>query len=856
MRALRVFPGERMALPISASRRAFRLLRIMLAACIVLPTALFAYMTWRDRETYLERNDETARRIAQILHEHALKVFETQELAMDRLEDRVRGLNSAQIREQEREIHDLIHVIDDDYDQIATMGLIDETGHFVVTAEYPTRPTEVSDRDYVQAMLAGYKGTFVGAPIVGRFTGTPQFITARLRKTATPHFDGALVVGVDPEYFIKFWRTIAPPDSVVSMFREDGVFLASTLPGALELRRMPSDATMLAHIKEAAEGSFTGRGIDGIERLFGYKKLQNYPVYVSYGISLDAVFAPWHAQLFNYGRLSLAMALCLVATTLLTMRTVRRQEESARELTETTERLEAEMQTRERAESEARRSQEDYRILYLKTPVMLHSIDRDGRIINVSDFWLEQMGYERHEVIGRQSSGFLTEASRKYNIEIGLPTLMTKGYARQMALQLVRKDGTVFDILTNSLAERDETGTFLRSLAVSFDVTDWKRAEMELRQAQKMEAIGQLTGGIAHDLNNLLTVILANLERAEMVIGDAARLGRAIAGAQRGADRAAALTSQLLAFSRRQPLEPRVVDVGRLLTRLSDLLRRTLGEAIEIETATAGGLWFAYCDPGQLESALVNLAVNARDAMRERGKLGLEADNAVLDDDYVRGRPDVNAGQYVMLAVTDTGCGMAPEIVERAFEPFFTTKPEGKGTGLGLSQVFGFVKQSGGHVIIYSEPDHGTTVKVYLPRARTDAVPIAEKALRGLAPIGDETILVVEDDHDVRATVIGMLADLGYAVIEAAGPDEALRALEANKVALLFTDVVMPGTMTSKQMVECAVRMQPGLKVLFTSGYTQDAIVHHGRLDEGVHLISKPYKRDQLARKLRSLLDA
>jgi CheY-like chemotaxis protein len=270
---------------------------------------------------------------------------------------------------------------------------------------------------------------------------------------------------------------------------------------------------------------------------------------------------------------------------------------------------------------------------------------------------------------------------------------------------------------------------------------------------------------------------------------------------------------------------------------------------------TGGGLWFAFCDASQLESALVNLAVNARDAMRERGKLTLEASNASLDDDYVKTNVDVKPGQYVMLAVTDTGGGMAPDIVERAFEPFFTTKPEGKGTGLGLSQVFGFVKQSEGHVKIYSELGQGTTIRIYLPRAPVDATPSTERPFPSTAPTGSETILVVEDDHDVRTAVIGMLGDLGYSVIEAANADEALRVLQASKADLIFTDVVMPGSMTVKQMVEAALRLQPGIKVLFTSGYTQNAIIHHGRLDEGVHLISKPYKRDQLAYKLRSLLD-
>jgi PAS domain S-box-containing protein len=842
-------------LPIAASRRATLFLRLMLLASIVLPASLFAYIAWQDREEYLARGIERARQTMQILHEHALKVFETDELAMDGLEGRVSGLTWPQIRQQKHELHDLILGIAAAHDQIVTVGLIDDAGRFVVTSAYPTEPTDVGDRDYVRAMLAGYKRTYVSAPVVGRFTGRPQFVIARARRTASPHFDGVLVGAVDPDYFVRFWRTIIAADGAVSLFREDGVILATTIAVAQQAGRMPDDAAILTRIKEASAGSLAGPGLDGVDRLYAYMKLWDYPIYVSYGVTTDAVFAPWRAQLFSYGLLALTMSLSLVATTLLVMRYVRLQDEAARRLSETTGRLEAEMTTRERAESEARRSQEDYRYLYLKTPVMLHSIDRDGRIINVSDFWLEQMGYERHEVIGRKSSRFLTEASAKYNAEIGLPALMEKGFVRHMPLQLVRKDGSVFDVLANSLAERNEAGTFLRSLAVSLDVTDWKRTEMQLRQAQKMEAIGQLTGGIAHDLNNLLTVILANLERAAMVTDDPARLHKALAGAQRGADRAAALTTQFLAFSRRQPLEPRVVDVDRLLARLSDLLQRTLGEGIEIETVVSGGLWYAYCDPSQLESALVNLAVNARDAMSNRGRLVLEASNAAIDDDYVRDHPDLRSGQYILLAVTDTGTGMSPPIVERAFEPFFTTKPEGKGTGLGLSQVFGFVKQSGGHVKIDSELGHGTTVKIYLPRAPANAVPATDKTPTPVMPTGSERILVVEDDDDVRAAVVGMLQDLGYTAIEAANPDDALRILRATKVALVFTDVVMPGSMTSKQMVEQALRLQPGVQVLFTSGYTQDAIIHRGRLDEGAHLLNKPYKRAQLARKLRALLD-
>jgi CheY-like chemotaxis protein len=370
-----------------------------------------------------------------------------------------------------------------------------------------------------------------------------------------------------------------------------------------------------------------------------------------------------------------------------------------------------------------------------------------------------------------------------------------------------------------------------------------------------MEAIGQLTGGVAHDLNNLLTVIMAGLERAEQSPADSARLRRALETAQRGAERAASLTAQLLAFSRRQPLEPRAVDAARLLSRMAELLRRTLGEAIEIETVTSNSVWLAYCDPAQLESALVNLGLNARDAMPGGGKLTLEASNVHLDQDYVLANPDANAGRYVMVAVTDTGCGMSEEVIEHAFEPFFTTKPEGRGTGLGLSQVFGFVKQSGGHVRVYSEVGHGTTVRLYLPRAQPGSADAAETVAADAGPRGSETVLVVEDDPDVRTAVVEMVEDLGYVVEQAANPDDALVVLERHHIDLLFTDVVMPGTLRSTELAERARTLRPGIKVLFTSGYSENAIVHHGRLDPGVHLITKPYKRDQLARRLRQLLD-
>jgi PAS domain S-box-containing protein len=386
-----------------------------------------------------------------------------------------------------------------------------------------------------------------------------------------------------------------------------------------------------------------------------------------------------------------------------------------------------------------------------------------------------------------------------------------------------------------------------------------KLNEEALRQSQKMEAIGQLTGGVAHDFNNLLQVITGNLETLQRHLpSDSARLQRAARQAMTGAQRAAALTQRLLAFSRRQPLDPKPIDVNILVNGISELIHRTLGETISVETVLGAGLWRVEADPNELEASILNLAVNARDAMPKGGRLTLETGNAHIDEAYVALHREVIAGQYVVLAVTDTGIGMDATTISQAFEPFFTTKPVGKGTGLGLSQVYGFVKQTGGHVKIYSEVGQGTTVKLYLPRLSTapseEEVTFADE----ISPEGsqEETVLVLEDDDDVRSHSVEILRELGYRVIEAHDGPTALRLLDQQpRLDLLFTDVVLPGGMTGAQVAAQAKAMRPSLKVLFTTGYARNAIIHHGRLDKGVQLITKPFGYNDLAAKVRDVLD-
>jgi two-component system, NtrC family, sensor kinase len=446
-------------------------------------------------------------------------------------------------------------------------------------------------------------------------------------------------------------------------------------------------------------------------------------------------------------------------------------------------------------------------------------------------------------LVGASTSGIVRQWAQamSYHLLFGVPATLALIGLCWLALLQARRESIAYAQLRAETQLREST-------------------EHALRQAQKMEAVGRLTGGIAHDFNNLLTAIIGNTDLAlRRLAGNDGRIERSLNAAKDAALRAAALISRLLAFSRQQPHEVRLTDVNRLVRDMSELLSSTIGETITIETVLGAGLWRVALDPNELEAALLNLAVNSRDAMAEGGRLTIETSNAYLDEDYItKEGADSPAGQYVLIAVSDTGAGMSPEVVEQAFEPFFTTKPKGIGTGLGLSMVYGFVKQSGGHVKIYSEVGHGTTVKMYFPRvleqrdatatagARADATP------RGA---GQETILLVEDDETVNRFATEVLQDLGYTVISAIEASRALILLDEHDVDLLFTDVVLPGGMNGRELADVVIKKKPDLKVLFATGYTRNAIIHHGRLDPGVDVLMKPYSYEVLARKIRAVLD-
>lgn len=539
------------------------------------------------------------------------------------------------------------------------------------------------------------------------------------------------------------------------------------------------------------------------------------------------------------------------------------------------------MTEQKRAADAQRQSEEQFHTLADSIPQLAWMARGDGWIYWYNRRWYEYTGTTAAAMAGWGWQAVHDPAQLPAVIERWRASIAS-GLPFEMTFPLRGADGVFRPFLTRVMPLRDSEGAVVRWIGTNTDISEQRRtadmlervnelleqqvsaevarrvaAEEALRQSQKMEALGQLSGGIAHDYNNILHVIRNAMELLDhkLLAADAETL-RLLDMVRRSAIRAATLTQRLLAFSRRQPLEIKPVDPNRLVTGMAELIRHAIGESIAFETVLGGGVWTALTDANQLEAAILNLAVNARDAMPDGGKLTLESANVFLDEDYAGAQHDVAPGQYVMIAVSDSGHGMSTEVASRAFDPFFTTKEIGKGTGLGLSQVYGFVKQSGGHVKIYSEPGLGTTVKLYLPRAALAvALEPPPEAPPPLPAAGRPTILVVEDEPDVRAFTGAVLSNLGYRVLQAPDGPSALQVLdEAPSVDLLFTDVGLPRGMNGRQLAEEACRRRPTLKVLYTTGYARNAIVHHGRLDPNVDLIVKPFTYTALVARIRRVL--
>jgi PAS domain S-box-containing protein len=505
-----------------------------------------------------------------------------------------------------------------------------------------------------------------------------------------------------------------------------------------------------------------------------------------------------------------------------------------------------------RTEGALNREIEERQRIFETSQDLILVTDGFGTFVQVSPSSMAILGYRPEEMVGHTAVDFIhpddLEATRQE-----MRSARRGGQRRSFEARYPHKDGRI--VVLNWLGTWSEPAR--RHFFIGRDLTEKLAAEAQIRHVQKMDAIGQLTGGVAHDFNNILTVITGTIGILADAVADRPDLMSIARLIDDAADRGAQLTKHLLAFARKQPLRPREIEVNSLVVEAAKLLRPTIGEQIEVSPKLAADAWPAMVDPSQLSTAILNLALNARDAMSSGGKLVIETRNVHLDEGYASMNADVTVGDYVMIAVSDTGSGISPQNLEKVFDPFFTTKEVGKGTGLGLSMVFGFVKQSGGHIKIYSEVGHGTSVKIYLPRSMGPGQSAEETAMPAKVEGGDETVLIVEDDALVRKYVITQITSLGYATLEAPNAAEALKIIENGAtIDLLFTDIIMPGSMNGRQLADEALRRRPALKVLFTSGYTENAIMHHGRLDAGVLLLAKPYRKSELARMLRTALGA
>ena len=712
----------------STQDAAIKMLKVLLAATLLLPLSLFCYASSLSYRNTFKAADERIDRSLEILHEHALKVFQSVEFSVVATEDMIRGLSDAEIRHNEQDLHLRLKKLDEALEVVESIWVIGRTGEALVTSFTYPLPAGMSlaDRDYFQAHVRSDIGSFVGEVLAPRLgDGQPFFSLSRRRRSSSGEFNGVIETSMSPQDFQNFYaRMSSNGTNYYALIRSDGFFLARYPLSAEVPDRLGKNASLRQAIVGSPEsGKYTVVAqLDGIERRIGYRKLIGYPVYVLAGIETSVVRAEWLS------------------------------------------------------------------------------------------------GMAMHLIFGIPATAFL----------FGITAL---------TLQRTRR----------LYAESDRR----------------EQAEDALRHAQKMEAIGQLTGGVAHDFNNLLTVIIGNLDIAQRQLkSETLKAGSKLEGfiknAMQGARRAASLTSRLLAFSRRQPLDPKPLRADRLVRGMEDLIRQSLGETIAVEVVNSGGLWRIEADPVQLEATILNLALNSRDAMPNGGKLTIETSNAFLDEPYARQHSDVSAGQYVQIAVSDTGTGMSPEIVDKVFDPFFTTKIAGQGTGLGLSQVYGFVKQSGGHVSIYSELGEGTTLKLYLPRLFGEEKEDGDSQVQAHEG-GDTaggTILVVEDDDEVRAYVVEILRELKYRVFNARDANAALDIFSKHgeTIDLLLTDVVLPG-MNGRQLADEVAERKANVRILYMTGYSRNAIVHQGRLKSGVEVIQKPLTQESLAAKIREMLE-
>ena len=720
---------------------------------------------------------------------------------------------------------------------LLVMWVTDTQGRIVYHSKDDSVGVDLSDRPYFKHHLQ-HAGTHfhIADPLRSRITGATLLPITRSWRDADGKLLGVIVAAVDPHYFDRVWRSEEPgKDASIALLRLDGTLLMrSPFLDSVMGTRFPATPFAMERAKGTFHGIFRNTSpVDGIERLLAFRVLSFDPsLVVVVGQSVQQILAPWRhiAGVVALGWFIATLGLAVLATWLVGAWTARQATEA------------------------------HYRRLFDANPDSMAVFDRETlRYLAVNDAMVRQYGWSREEFLTMTPADIRLPEDMSMLATV-LETPAPAGSSHSIGGRHRRKDGSVFDVEVSMAAIEFEGRPAM--LPMSRDITERKRAaeaqrsaEEKLRQLEKMEAVGQLTGGVAHDFNNILMIMMANTDALEDEYELEPGMREHVDNIAKQTRRAADLTRRLLMFSRKQPLKPEVTDINGLVVATGRLLRRTLGEQVEIESTLEDNLYMVNVDRTQLETALVNLCVNGRDAMPGGGRLLIETRNIVFDQAYAARNADAMAGPHAMLTVTDTGVGIARENLDKVFEPFFTTKEVGKGTGLGLSMVYGFVKQSKGHIRIESEPGRGTTVALYLPR--TDEAAQAADAPVAPLPMGSERLLVVEDDPRVRDNVVRQLRSLGYAVEQAGDGTAGLAACEAAQTPydLVLTDVIMPGRVGGKELGDEVGRRWPATAIVFMSGYTEDAIARDGRLDPGVRLLNKPFRKRELARIIRDALD-
>ena len=699
-------------------------------------------------------------------------------------------------------------------------------------------------------------GLVVDKPLRGLASGQWVIPFGRRLVNSEGKFSGIVVATLEPGRLREFYRTIdIGRGGLVSVLHPEQAVLFREPSAGDPTGQYEQDNPLIALQKNGAASGFLHASLTrgGATYFTGYRVLADPPLLIAVSLSEREILGAWWASAITSGVIMAAFGALLLIVSRMIMGEIRARAEVEQRLQVQTAELTSALERRQRSEDALRATQAQFQSIMDHSPMQVCLRDLQGRFIFVNKAYVEFSGETEERILGRT----FHELRPKEHADIVAAQdreVIAKRKAMQWEMAVPKPQG-LRTVMIVKFPIYDKNGAVILVGSIVADVTEQKRAEQTIIQSQRIDSLGQLTGGIAHDFNNLLTSILLNADVLASVLDD--KLKPLAESVRMASERGADLTRRLLAFSRRQMLEPRPTDIRELLASMEPLMHRTLGEHIEIKTVHAAGLWYATIDPGQLENAVLNLAVNARDAMPNGGRLTIETSNVELDAEQIAAFPESKPGQYVMVAVGDTGCGMTADVAARAFEPFFTTKDVGKGTGLGLSMVYGFVKQSGGHVRITSEVGVGTVVRLYLPRsAEAEAAASATPAAARDLPRGNETILFVEDDPMVREHTGKQIVGLGYAVITAENAVDAMRLADDGYVPdLLFTDVVMPGGMNGRQLALKLRERWPNLRVLYTSGYAHGQLTIDGESVPSKYVLGKPYRRADLAAKLREILD-